>query len=474
MSTSMSVIDFGAVGDGTTDDSLAFTDALASSATQIIVPPGTYLVDNVILPAGKRLEGAGPGQTTLKIVSGSTNDLLSAGSADSVAVIGMTLDCTGAMPPPPSPSSAPRSTGLFLSQCADALVVDVCVRNAPAHGLNLVNCPRAKVDRIFIEGSLDWAIRAKGNSSTFSNYSNIHTSHCNRGMMVEDCLLVTCSNISGNGNTSSTMWFDKANWCLASNIVDYDSTHGDSVVISGPSTGTWIMGVSAKNSGGHGASIASTPAGAPVDCHIVNGYFEAQGECLACITSQLEDIRRPSNCSIRNVHGRNPGTDKVSEAFAIVNATNCVITGSVVDTQGGMLYAARELDGLGSSDNNRFEIDNWVAGTAGYFSLASPTSTIVHTRLERGHLHKSDADYNWDPAIDARQISFDAAPLTANRNLTLAPSWPGDRVRVVRAASGSFALSVKQGSTTLKALAAAGDWAELYSDGTNWKLAASS
>ncbi len=51
-------------------------------------------------------------------------------------------------------------------------------------------------------------------------------------------MLATCSNISGNGNTSSTMWFDNANWCLASNIVDYDSTYGDLVVISGPSTGT--------------------------------------------------------------------------------------------------------------------------------------------------------------------------------------------------------------------------------------------
>ncbi len=87
---------------------------------------------------------------------------------------------------------------------------------------------------------------------------------------------------------------------------------------------------------------------------------------------------------------------------------------------------------------------------------------------KRGHLHKGDADYNWDPAVDARQISFDAAALTANRNLVLAPSWSGDRVRVIRSASGAFTLSVKQGGTTLKALAAAGDWVELYSDGTNW------
>ncbi len=85
---------------GRTTTALPFAAALASSATQIIVPPGIYLVDNVILPAGKRLEGAGPGQTTLKIVSGSTNNLVSASAADSVAVIGMTPIAPDAAPPP--------------------------------------------------------------------------------------------------------------------------------------------------------------------------------------------------------------------------------------------------------------------------------------------------------------------------------------------------------------------------------------
>lgn len=463
----VSVTTFGAVGDGTTDDSLAFANALASSATQIVVPPGVYVVENVQLPAGKHLEGAGRGQTTLKIVSGSSYNILTAALANSVAVTGMTLDCTGA---------TGTSNGLFVSQCADVLLVDISIRNTPGHGLWLYESPRARVDRIFIEAAGDWGMHVGGSNSVFSTYSNIHTRNCATiGVRARDCALLTFSNISGSGNggDSTTMSFENASWCLASNITEYDGTLGDTVVIAGASIGTWIRGVTAKNGGGHGASISGTEDAAPVDCHIVDAYFENQGECLGCITDQGFG-HQPSNCSIRNVRGRNPGMVNPSEAFAISNGVNCVITGSVVDTQGGMLYAVQEHNGVGSAANNRFEIDNWVAGTAGYFSLASPTSTIVHTRLERAHLHKGDVDYNWDPAVDARQISFDTAPLTANRNLTLAPSWSGDRVRVVRAASGSFALSVKQGGTTLKALAAAGDWAELYSDGTNWKLAASS
>ncbi|ATY33339.1 glycosyl hydrolase family 28-related protein [Sphingomonas psychrotolerans] len=466
MTTSVDVTSFGAVGDGITDDSAAFAAALGSTASQIIVPPGIYCVENVQLPAGKHLQGAGPGQTTLKIVSGSSYNILTASLANSVAVTGMTLDDTGA---------TGTSHGLFVSQCADVLLLDISTRNTPGHGIWLYDSPRARVDRIFIEAAGDWGMHVGGGNSVFSTYSNIHTRNCATiGVRARDCALLTFSNISGSGNggDSTTMSFYNANWCLASNITEYDGALGDTVVIAGDSIGTWIRGVTAKNGGGHGASISATETGAPVDCHIVDAYFENQGECLGCITDQGEG-NQPSNCSIRNVRGRNPGTVNPSEAFAISNAVNCVITGSVIDTQGNMLYAVQEHNGVGSSANNRFEIDNWVPGTSGYFSLASPTSTIVHTRLERGYVQKSDVDYNWDPAVDARQISFDA-PLTANRNLVLAPSWSGDRVRVVRSASGSFTLAVKQGGTTLKILNAAGDWVELYFDGTNWRLAADS
>jgi hypothetical protein len=57
----VSVTDFGAMGDGTTDDSAAFTAAFASGAKKVVVPTTAkyYKIKNVVVPAGIELEGLG-------------------------------------------------------------------------------------------------------------------------------------------------------------------------------------------------------------------------------------------------------------------------------------------------------------------------------------------------------------------------------------------------------------------------------
>lgn len=56
----ISVKDFGAVGDGVTDDSAAFTAALAVAAPLVVyVPTGNYLIKNVVVPTHKTIEGNG-------------------------------------------------------------------------------------------------------------------------------------------------------------------------------------------------------------------------------------------------------------------------------------------------------------------------------------------------------------------------------------------------------------------------------
>jgi polygalacturonase len=62
----VSVKDFGAVGDGVTDDTAAFGLADASSADSIYVPDGTYVLENFTLN-GKQLFG--PGKIKMKAAS---------------------------------------------------------------------------------------------------------------------------------------------------------------------------------------------------------------------------------------------------------------------------------------------------------------------------------------------------------------------------------------------------------------------
>lgn len=55
----VSVLDFGAVGDGVTDDTAAFNAALAAS-NNVVIPPGTFkLTSNITVPSGSILTGAG-------------------------------------------------------------------------------------------------------------------------------------------------------------------------------------------------------------------------------------------------------------------------------------------------------------------------------------------------------------------------------------------------------------------------------
>lgn len=69
--TEVSVKDFGAVGDGVTDDTLAFTRAFAASDT-VHVPPGTYIA-NVLVPNGGSLIGKHRDLSIIKAKAGTNS-----------------------------------------------------------------------------------------------------------------------------------------------------------------------------------------------------------------------------------------------------------------------------------------------------------------------------------------------------------------------------------------------------------------
>ena len=71
----VSVQDFGATGDGVTDDTDAINNALAINDA-VYFPPGTYLTTGDIVVKGKNLSGAGINVSTIKLSGTNTNDSL--------------------------------------------------------------------------------------------------------------------------------------------------------------------------------------------------------------------------------------------------------------------------------------------------------------------------------------------------------------------------------------------------------------
>lgn len=72
---------YGALGNGSTDDTTAITNALnslSSTGGTLFFPPGTYITGNQTLLPNVHIVGAGLGNTTLKLKAGANTDLLSA------------------------------------------------------------------------------------------------------------------------------------------------------------------------------------------------------------------------------------------------------------------------------------------------------------------------------------------------------------------------------------------------------------
>lgn len=76
---------YGALGNGTADDTTAITNALnslSSTGGVLFFPPGTYLSGNQTLLANVHIWGAGIGATVIKLKNGANADLFSANTAN--------------------------------------------------------------------------------------------------------------------------------------------------------------------------------------------------------------------------------------------------------------------------------------------------------------------------------------------------------------------------------------------------------
>ena len=140
---SVSVLDFGAVGDGVTDDSAAFALAIASNR-HIWVPPGTYAIDASVTKTSVEnfvLEGAGVDVTIFKCSSSATfaNIPLNFQSSTDIKVKGITFD-----------SNANASLGALVIvrfvSCNDFDFTDCRILHTYI-GLGVDSCNRFRVQR---------------------------------------------------------------------------------------------------------------------------------------------------------------------------------------------------------------------------------------------------------------------------------------------------------------------------------------
>jgi parallel beta-helix repeat protein len=87
----VSVKDFGAAGDGTTDDTTAIQSALNSGAVNVFIPKGTYLISQITMPSNVRFYGGGVG-SVIKVKNGANTNAIVSSSASGFSLEHFKLD----------------------------------------------------------------------------------------------------------------------------------------------------------------------------------------------------------------------------------------------------------------------------------------------------------------------------------------------------------------------------------------------
>jgi hypothetical protein len=121
------VRDFGAVGDGTTDDTRAINAALFGGG-EIYFPPGTYCVTSAIEVASPvTLRGAGRTQSIIKMTTSGPVSTISVSSSN-VSVFGLTIEG-----PKSSNAYDPKETGISARK-KDSTLTDITIRDCSVLG----------------------------------------------------------------------------------------------------------------------------------------------------------------------------------------------------------------------------------------------------------------------------------------------------------------------------------------------------
>ena len=172
---SVSVKDFGAVGDGVTDDSTTIQAAIDSGAKKVFIPVGTYkLVTEIVIPGGVTVIGEGEGDQPNSSLAGGTMLL---GGTTSMTVVRMTGAFAGL-------------EDLVVMNASGVLVSRGVHLDADGNGLSTL-----ALRNVFIYGINGTGMYLLADNGGYIAYSNFHN------LRIRNCGV--CLDMNGTGTSSS-------------------------------------------------------------------------------------------------------------------------------------------------------------------------------------------------------------------------------------------------------------------------------
>lgn len=446
----VSVKDFGAVGDGITDDTVAIQAALnysASTGSVAFVPAGTYRHMGLTISDKVKLRGAGPESTKLINIS-VINDSISVpypgnGSFSNYWEISeLTIDAQ-------TPKSINQS-GINIDRCSGGMVFNVLVQN---HWYNV----REKTSwKVFfgqirsVSGQYGWFIESDGiNPGVPNNRYGVNIAGCEYGISITgDGLgatvfcggsVETCTNWALEIKSSGTRALTFVNFNFEANNM---ATYGFDIVI------------------GDDVVPSSVPSAVTFDgCLFIDRTISNLKTAF--------DLNRGSNITVRNCSfvGYLQGADISSNfgSFLIENLNGITNWSNTATT--GVFYPGNSTVIMG----NRNTATVVSSGTVRQTHLDSATSLLLASRRTTESYDRFSI--NAAGLIGWHAFNTSAPDVTFGRLAANTVGVPDDDViRTGRGATGSrpTASTVGDGSmwydTTLKK--------PIWSDGTSWRDAA--
>lgn len=373
------VLDYGAVGDGTTNDTAAFTAALAANPL-VYVPCGTYIIQNLSIPSNKTLFGGGK-ETILKLPAASTLRVIVTSGSSDATVRDLTLDARG----------TGTSIALFTT-CTRISVLNIWATGSASHGIEFDNCGGCTLDgaEVYSTGgaSSSAAVYLKNptGAGSYNVVSNVYFRSINgRGVHNLGNNFTQISNIRADMTNGESILVQDSTSVIMQSITHTGAEPGaaalsDGIAIEGNCLYCVLDDFHVSNSAGHAVSLGNrSGANGAAYCTVSNGVVVNADECGVSITDQ-GFANAPTANVVSNVIVQNAGKQITNASFNVSGGSNNqFVNCTALDSQGSptTTYGFQENNtGANTATSNSFSGRLIGVFTVGEYDLSSTLSCV--------------------------------------------------------------------------------------------------